>query len=275
MSLWRVNQEEEEDSFDGQSNPDVHLCKKVLKGPLNEFRVFPEESKMKSLVLMFALVGISSTSAGAIECPKEKLVCDLQQMTSKGDYITVATKEARFQAVNNDEPSGPPNACHAWVEFNKNETKISVSFNASISDDRNLYLFASSTSGAIGPQFNVKFDKNTNYALSYEHQKMNCHIEALARCFVPNSNSKKLSMLELPAKVCATENQIGQIISSRTQADGGCGKLERLDLFYDYSPGAPEGVEEQHRVIARVYQTNDSCHSNAQRAETIEYVEIQ
>lgn len=268
----------------------------------------------KNLLAFQILFSMVSVPALAIECPKAKLVCELQKLTPQNYYVTTAKKEAIVVGVNNDEPSNPPNSCEAWMNFSKEETGLGVSYHAII-DDHFLYAFAGVGIGAIDPQFRVKAAIGQELTMSYKRQLLNCKVmateaEALhsERCFEPKKSASALSLFELPKKICFSNVQadftafslegsvtidgkkhaatralsgedqyeIKTTLFNETQNLSGCDTQESAAVTLSFVlPERETSLQSQNVAIsAQVFKTNDQCHSQPRLAETIEYKEI-
>lgn len=123
---------------------------------------------MKFLAL--ALIVLSAIPALAINCPKPKLTCKLEQLNDKGGYVTTKTASTNFIGVNRDEPSMPDNECLASLTMDIKGGSV----NATVLEDMDAYLFVSEGQGARDPQFMVSAVLGKPFSISFKQQHVSC-----------------------------------------------------------------------------------------------------
>ncbi len=123
--------------------------------------------------LLSTLLVMSATSF-AYTCPELKLECDqIKFLPERSEKVLTLTSE--FKAINDDEPSLPPNQCQAYLSFQIQSSKATM--NVSVDENLETYMYIFEAQGAQDPQFSLKAQPNQEFQMYYKSTRLVCRLK--------------------------------------------------------------------------------------------------
>ena len=129
--------------------------------------------------VLLALFFLNLPSLAAdINCPQQQVSCKLKKLSEEKHYFeTIKTLDASFEAFNWDEPSLPPNTCQISGRFDEKVTGGDFTFNVTVKEDLETFLYIGKDYGALSPQSYFTPELGKPFTMTYKNFQMECTLK--------------------------------------------------------------------------------------------------